>query len=351
MSIRTGSVMLAVFLAMQCTAGAAQTQAAEEPPRVQQELAKAAQFQSDHNLPFAIDALEKANRMEHGRCVPCLVQLADIYRESGDNMRSAKDAGILEETVTTPAKKAAAAAMEGTALMREGVARKKASLLRQAQEQFAQAEQWDPANMEDVFLDGIVLGRLGDDAQAQKEFARYAAAKGGDPIMQARARRYLADPELTRETMAPAFSIRTVQGQTLDLDELQGRVVLLHFWATDCNDCLGELSHVRQIVEKFQGKPLVVLSIGTDENPEKWRAFIEKHDMTWPQYWDADQQMAPLFGASTLPRYFTIDARGVLRSVVVGDNADIDRRLQRLVKQAEQTPQPAPVSSAKGNHP
>ena len=188
------------------------------------------------------------------------------------------------------------------------------------------------------------------DAQAQKEFARYAAAKDGDPIMQARARRYLADPELTRETMAPAFSIRTVQGQTLDLDKLQGRVVLLHFWATDCNDCLGELSHVRQIVEKFQGKPLVVLSIGTDENPEKWRAFIEKYNMTWPQYWDADQEMAPLFGATTLPRYFTIDARGVLRSVVVGDNADIDRRLDRLVKQAEKTPQPAVTSSPEGNH-
>ena len=176
MSIRTGSVMLAVFLSMHCSSGVAQAQATE-PPRVQQELDKAAQFQSDHNLPFAIDALERANRMENGRCVPCLVQLADIFRESGDNMRSAKDAGILEDTVTTPAQKAAAAAMEGTALMREGVARKKASLLHQAQQQFARAEQWDPANMEDVFLDGIVLGRLGEDAQAQKEFARYAAPK------------------------------------------------------------------------------------------------------------------------------------------------------------------------------
>lgn len=338
MSIRTVSAAFAILAMLHGATLAAQTQT-PEPPRVQRELDKAAQFQSDHNLPFAIDALEKANKLENGRCVPCLVQLADIYRESGDNMRSARDAAVLEAAVTAPAQKAAAAAMEGTALMREGVARKKTELIRQAEEQFAKAEQWDPANAEDIFLNGVAFGRMGNDAQAKQEFARYAAEKDIDPIMQARARRYLADPELTRETMAPAFSIRTVQGQTLDPDKLQGRVVLLNFWATDCNDCMAELPHVRRIVDRFKGQPLVVISVSTDENPEKWRAFIEKHAMTWPQYWDGDQEMAGLFGARSLPRYFTIDTRGVLRSVVVGNNADIDRRLKRLVQQAEQHPQ------------
>jgi peroxiredoxin len=338
LSIRTVPALLAILASLPGSVLFAQAPS-PEPPRVQRELDKAAQFQSDHNLPFAIDALEKANKLEKGRCVPCLVQLADIYRDSGDNMRSARDAAVLEQTVTAPPQKAAAAAMEGTALMREGVARNKSSLISQAEAQFAKAEQWDPTNAQDIFLRGVALGRLGEDAAAKQEFARYATEKDTDPIMRARAERYLADPELTRETMAPAFSIRTIQGQTINLDKLQGRVVLLHFWATDCNDCIAELPHVRQIVERFRGQPLVVVSIGTDENAEKWRAFVEKHAMTWPQYWDGDQEMAGLFGARTLPRYFTIDTRGVLRSVVVGDNADIDRRLKRLVQQAEQHPQ------------
>jgi peroxiredoxin len=322
---------------------------ASEPPAVQHQLDQAAQFESDHNIPFAIDSLEKANRLENGKCVPCLVQLADIYRDSGDNMRSAREAAVLEDTVTTPAQKAAAAAMEGTALMREGVARKKTALLRQAQQQFAQAEAWDPANMQLVFLNGVALGRLGEYPQAQKEFAKYTASKDVDPLMQGRARRYLADPELVQETMAPAFSVRAVNGQTLNLDQLHGRVVLLYFWATDCNSCIGDLPRLRQIVEQFKGQPLTVLSISTDRNPDKWRDYIGKHPMDWPQYWDEDQQMAALYGASSLPRYIAIDARGVIRSVVVEDNADIVRRLQRLVQQAEEHSQPSVAAGE--NHP
>jgi thiol-disulfide isomerase/thioredoxin len=54
------------------------------------------------------------------------------------------------------------------------------------------------------------------------------------------------------------------------MDDLQGKVVLLDFWATWCEPCREAMPHIRNVAKKFQGQPLVVLSVGLDEDEEKW---------------------------------------------------------------------------------
>jgi len=86
--------------------------------------------------------------------------------------------------------------------------------------------------------------------------------------------------------MAPAFAVTTEDGQRISLDDLQGKVVLIDFWATWCGPCRAALPHIQQIAQKFQGQPLVVLSVSLDSDETKWKGFVAKNNMTWLQYRD-----------------------------------------------------------------
>jgi peroxiredoxin len=134
--------------------------------------------------------------------------------------------------------------------------------------------------------------------------------------------------------MAPAFSVTTTDGQKISMDDLQGKVVLLDFWATWCGPCREALPHIRNVAKKFQGQPLVILSVSLDADEGKWKEFIAKNEMTWPQYRDGDfgGPIAKLFGVNAIPHTFTIDSYGVLQEEHVGD-ASIEGKLKKLLSQ------------------
>ena len=60
----------------------------------------------------------------------------------------------------------------------------------------------------------------------------------------------------------PEFKVKMFDGQTIDIKELRGKVVLLNFWATWCPPCRMELSKVqKEIIDRFQDKDFVFLPI------------------------------------------------------------------------------------------
>ena len=137
--------------------------------------------------------------------------------------------------------------------------------------------------------------------------------------------------------MAPPFEITTVESEPISLDDLQGKVVLIDFWATWCGPCRAALPHVREISKKFEGQPLIVLSVSVDTDEQKWKDFIAKNEMSWPQYLDHGftGPVAKSFNIQAIPHTFTIDADGVLQDEHIGD-ASIEGKLKKLVKRAQE---------------
>ncbi|MGC2888482.1 MAG: TlpA disulfide reductase family protein [Candidatus Acidiferrum sp.] len=141
--------------------------------------------------------------------------------------------------------------------------------------------------------------------------------------------------------MAPAFAVTILDGQHLSLDDLTGKVVLIDFWATWCQPCREAMPHMREIAKKFQGQPLVVLSVSLDGDEQKWKDYIAKNEMTWLHYRDGGftGPVSNLFGVKAIPHTFTIDADGVLQDEHIGD-ASIEGKLKKLVARAEELQSP-----------
>jgi hypothetical protein len=87
---------------------------------------------------------------------------------------------------------------------------------------------------------------------------------------------------------------------------------------------------MRDIAEKFQGEPLVVLSVSLDTDERRWKAFVAKNEMIGLQYRD-DGVTGPIakgFRVHEIPHTFTIDADGVLPDEHIGD-ASIEGKLKK----------------------
>jgi peroxiredoxin len=235
--------------------------------------------------------------------------------------------------------------LAGTVWYNEGISKKKDEMFSRAHEEMIKALGASPDLARAVLTDGRVLARLKQDDAARARFEQYVKMMPADDPDRQRALRYVDRPELARARMAPPFVVTTADGKRISMDDLQGRVVLLDFWATWCAPCRAALPHMKEIVKKFQGQPLVVLSVSLDSDEGSWREFISKNEMSWPQYIDGGftGRIAQLFGVQAIPHTFTIDADGVLEEEHVGD-ASIEWKIKKLLAQVKES-QSAPEDS------
>jgi len=285
----------------------------------------------------ALDAFRKADKQDGGHCLACQKKIVRFGIELGDWKASESAAGEMVEEAQTDKEKAFAHYQYGVILLDEGVSKHKDEVFARSHDEMTQALAAVPRFPEAIFGDGLALAHLKQDDAAKQRFQQFAEMRQSNTVDRQRALRYISQPELARARMAPPFAITTVDGQRLSLDGLQGKVVLIDFWATWCGPCRDAMPHIRELARKFQGEPLIVLSVSLDSDQQKWREFIAKNEMTWPQYFDGGFSggLAKLFDVHAIPHTFTIDADGVLQDEQIGDGS-IEGKLKKLVKHAQE---------------
>jgi thiol:disulfide interchange protein DsbD len=119
---------------------------------------------------------------------------------------------------------------------------------------------------------------------------------------------------------APALSLNVLDGGKLELASLQGKVVLIDFWATWCLPCISEIPTFNQLMKDYADQGLEIVAVSLDEEgAPKIRAFLKEHPMSYSQVM-GDSQIASAFGVeeSSLPVAVLIDRRGMVRFKHVG---------------------------------
>ena len=139
-----------------------------------------------------------------------------------------------------------------------------------------------------------------------------------------------ADPS---SRSAPAFTVRTLEGKTLRLQELRGRPVVLDFWATWCAPCRASMPHLDRIQERYAGDGLVVLGLSVDEaGPGDVRRFAERLGIRF-RLAMAEEKLLDQYGPiRQIPTTFFINRRGevVRRTVGYLDSETLDAYVREL---------------------
>ncbi|MGA2833458.1 MAG: redoxin domain-containing protein [Terracidiphilus sp.] len=293
---------------------------------------EATKLMQEHKWIFALDGFRKADKQDGGHCVICEYRAWNAAAEMGDFKAARTQAEAMLAQVTNPVDKATAKYLLGRTYLAEGIRDKHDGPIALAETSFNEALQLRPKNADYLYSDATALAYLKRDDAARSRFEEFLKVANRDDIDYARAQRFVVRPELARAKMAPNFRLTTLDGRTLTLESLTGKVVLIDFWATWCGPCREALPHIRQIAKKFDGQPLAVLSISLDSDEAKWKEFVGKNGMTWMQYRDGgfEGRIAKQFNVMAIPATFTIDADGVLEDQHVGD-ADIEGKLKKLI--------------------
>src|SRR5256714_11288190 len=128
------------------------------------------------------------------------------------------------------------------------------------------------------------------------------------------------------------MKFKAVDGQEVDLSKLQGKVVLIDFWATWCGPCRAELPNVKAAYEKLHPKGFEIVGISFDRNKKDLQSFVAKEKMAWPQYSDGlywKNKIGVKYGIEGIPTMWLVDKKGNLREMEVREN--LASRVEKLL--------------------
>lgn len=155
-------------------------------------------------------------------------------------------------------------------------------------------------------------------------------------------RRMAPPPEvalLAVDQPAPAFTVRTLDGEKVSLDDLQGEVVLVNFWATWCPPCRLEMPGFQSVYDRYKDRGFTVVGLATDADGARVvRDFLDANHITYPVAMAPDDVRLRYGGVNALPQSFLLDRNGVLRHVVHGvfSEGTLMRAVDELLAQEAQ---------------
>jgi thiol-disulfide isomerase/thioredoxin/Zn ribbon nucleic-acid-binding protein len=276
-----------------------------------------------------------ANKIAKNECVECLHQMIGLQFHEAQWKDAIASATQLDTISSDPREKAYAEGERGSALLHTNNGQPKPDDLRAAEASLSAALVVTPRHKPFLFDDGRALAMMGRDADAKAVFEKYAdVAKGSDRYL-TRVEHFIENPHLAALPMAPPFTVTTSDGEEFTLDDMNGKVVLVDFWATWCGPCMETLPEVARIAKDYKNDPmLVVISVSWDKDENAWKNFIQKNNMTWPQYRDAKKELSTAYDVHAIPHFFSIDTDGALKSTQIGADTNVRGMVSDLVKKA-----------------
>lgn len=142
---------------------------------------------------------------------------------------------------------------------------------------------------------------------------------------------------VTVQDTAPDFTLKSLEGANLRLDEYRGQVVLINFWASWCGPCRQEMPLLDRIHQRYVDTGFAVLGINVEGEEAPARALIDKIPVTFPVLIDEGQLVSELYKLEAMPSTVVVDRDGVVRYIhrgyKPGDEAKYVEVVRELIRE------------------
>lgn len=141
--------------------------------------------------------------------------------------------------------------------------------------------------------------------------------------------------------LAPAFSLKDINGKKVSVSDLRGKVVLLNFWATTCGPCKTEMPSMSRLYTELRDRGFVVLAVTIDTSEKAVMSFVSAAGVSFPVLLDKDKDVYfDDYAVLGLPTTFLIDKNGIIAEKFVGerdwDSPSIKNKIISLLDRRQQ---------------
>lgn len=118
---------------------------------------------------------------------------------------------------------------------------------------------------------------------------------------------------------APEFQFVSFDGETLSSEELNGKVVVLNFWASWCKPCESEAAELEEAWRMYQSRgDVVFLGVDYVDTEPEAKSYLEKFDITYPNGPDLRTSISQAFRIRGVPETYIIAKDGILSHAQIG---------------------------------
>ncbi|HEU5368100.1 MAG TPA: TlpA disulfide reductase family protein [Ktedonobacterales bacterium] len=117
---------------------------------------------------------------------------------------------------------------------------------------------------------------------------------------------------------APNFRLKDLTNRSVALSDFRGKRVLVNFWYVACAGCQQEMMALEQFYAEERSQDVVILGVNIVDDASTASQFLQQLGVTYPVVLDASQQTLDLYGVTSTPSSFLIDAQGIIRGSVSG---------------------------------
>ncbi len=127
-------------------------------------------------------------------------------------------------------------------------------------------------------------------------------------------------PPVIVNTPAPGFTAPELyEGKPISLNQFKGKVVMLNFWASWCQECALEHAFLLEINDKFSKNPnFVMLGINYQDREALAKEYLKEHGNNFQHVRDETGTISIDYGVYGIPETFIIDPQGMIRHKSIG---------------------------------
>ncbi|WP_405291767.1 redoxin domain-containing protein [Algibacter sp. Ld11] len=136
--------------------------------------------------------------------------------------------------------------------------------------------------------------------------------------------------------IAPDFTLKTVNNKELTLSKVEGKYLLVDFWASWCIPCRASFPHLKELRKQYGTEGFTIVGIGTADKEDKWGKAIEEDQTPWLHVFDTNEEGKQMYGPVAisysvphLPTTFLVDRdlKIILRNP---SKEELDTKLKEL---------------------
>lgn len=142
-----------------------------------------------------------------------------------------------------------------------------------------------------------------------------------DPIKELN-ERFIQFVEFIKDCKAPDFKLATIDGDTIELKKLKGKVVVLNFWFIECAPCIAEIPALNKLAEEYKSEEIVFIAPSRSTKKAIVDEFLPEHTFMFrivPDCKNMTDLYKVYFG---WPMTYVLDKKGKVKFVKVGGKTD-----------------------------